>query len=226
MQGCLGSQATPGILRIALMAEDLRLLVSCLLYWASTTNSAWQSHGLRPKLGPKSPSKFLNVLLRFVAFCISFYVSIVSILLVFHIFVADSHYVLFIFRFWTHSLDTFSCLKRFRDRDPGSKPFFWTAVLLGLMIYIVAIYLTQIVLVYRVEGDIGVSLSLEPYFGSVPQQGVPACVSYCVSMRHVHTLLRWNCFTWESLGCTSWCSKQTALDINGLGNHVWWRPEV
>ncbi|CAL1166896.1 unnamed protein product [Cladocopium goreaui] len=50
-----------------------------------------------------------------------------------------------------------------------SKPFFWTAVLLGLMIYIVAIYLTQIVLVYRVEGDIGVSLSLEPYFGSVPQ---------------------------------------------------------
>jgi hypothetical protein len=108
MQVCLGSQATPGILRIALMAEDLRLLVSCLLYWASTTNSAWQSHGLRPKLGPKSSSKFLNVLLRFVAFCISFDVSIVSILLVFHIFVADSHCVPFIFRLWTHSLDTFS----------------------------------------------------------------------------------------------------------------------
>eukprot|EP00434_Breviolum_minutum_P011876 symbB.v1.2.010478.t2/scaffold679.1/size173156/14 len=47
-----------------------------------------------------------------------------------------------------------------------SKPFFWTAVLLGLMNYIVAIYLTQIVLVYRVESNVGASL--EPYFGSVP----------------------------------------------------------
>ena len=54
----------------------------------------------------------------------------------------------------------------------GSKPFFWTAVLLGLMNYIVAIYLTQIVLVYRVESNVGASL--EPYFGSVPVQGARA----------------------------------------------------
>lgn len=47
-----------------------------------------------------------------------------------------------------------------------SKPFFWTVVLLGLMIYIVAIYLTQIVLVYRVESNVG--HSLEPLFGNVP----------------------------------------------------------
>lgn len=113
-----------------------------------------------------------------------YFTFLLQIRIVFHSYFGCGHIL------WTHSLDTFSCLKRFRDRDPGSKPFFWTAVLLGLMIYIVAIYLTQIVLVYRVEGDIGVSLSLEPYFGSVPQQGVPACVSYCVSMRHVHTLLR------------------------------------
>lgn len=118
------------------------------------------------KLGPKSSSEFLNVLLRFnrfVAFCISVYVSfLLQIRIMFRSYFG-----------FEHSLNAFSCLKRFRDRDPGSKPFFWTAVLLGLMIYIVAIYLTQIVLVYRVEGDIG--LSLEPYFGSVPQQGAPAC---------------------------------------------------
>ena len=81
--------------------------------------------------------------------------------------IADSHCGPFIFPL-THSLHKIST-----KCDQGSKPFFWTAVLLGLMIYIVAIYLTQIVLVYRVEGDIG--LSLEPYFGSVPQPGVPAC---------------------------------------------------
>ena len=38
------------------------------------------------------------------------------------------------------------------------------------MIYIVAIYLTQIVLVYRVEGQIGTNL--EKYFGSVPVPGL------------------------------------------------------
>lgn len=48
----------------------------------------------------------------------------------------------------------------------GSKPFFWTAVLLGLMIYIVAIYLTQIVLVHRVEKDM--VRELDTFFGSVP----------------------------------------------------------
>lgn len=38
------------------------------------------------------------------------------------------------------------------------------------MIYIIAIYLTQIVLVYRVEDNIGDSL--EPFFGSVPVRGL------------------------------------------------------
>ena len=48
-----------------------------------------------------------------------------------------------------------------------SRPFFWTFVLLGLMIYIAGIYVTQLVLFYRVENEQGESLAT--FFGSVPR---------------------------------------------------------
>ena len=48
-----------------------------------------------------------------------------------------------------------------------SRPFFWTFVLLGLMLYIAGIYITQLVLFYRVESEQG--HGLENFFGSVPR---------------------------------------------------------
>eukprot|EP00439_Symbiodinium_sp_Y106_P052054 s2947_g6.t4 len=48
-----------------------------------------------------------------------------------------------------------------------SRPFFWTFVLLGLMLYIAGIYITQLLLFYRVESQQG--HELEAFFGSVPR---------------------------------------------------------
>ena len=48
-----------------------------------------------------------------------------------------------------------------------ARPFFWTFVLLGLMIYIASIYITQLLLFYRVESQRGHALAA--FFGSVPR---------------------------------------------------------